>query len=57
MKTLDEKKKERCLKRLAECAENPDTEGAHCEADDALLDFINDSEITKAFEAFDKWYA
>ncbi len=57
MQTLDEKKKERCLDMLAECARNGDTEGAHCDADQALLDFIADPEIEKAWLAVDKWYA
>lgn len=30
---------------------------AHEEADQALLAFINDSEITKAFNNVPKWYA
>lgn len=36
---------------------NYDNETAHIMADDALLDYINDDEIRKAFNAIDKWYA
>lgn len=34
-----------------------DTEVDHCNADDALLEFINDPEITEAFNKTEKWYA
>jgi hypothetical protein len=34
-----------------------DPEVTHIEADRALLAYINDDEITKAFEAITKWYA
>lgn len=34
-----------------------DHEGAHIRADDLLLDYINDDEITKAFDEIVKWYA
>jgi len=47
----------RLLARLKECQQNGDHESAHCEADDALLEFINDDEVTKAFNAIEKWYA
>jgi len=49
--------KEELLAKLAECAENSDTEIAHVNADEALLAFINDSEITKAFDSVPRWYA
>lgn len=42
---------------LKECAESRDLEGAHGRADDALLAFIGDDEITIAFTAWEKWYA
>ena len=29
---------------------------AHVKADDLLLKYINDSEITQAFEKIEKWY-
>jgi len=34
-----------------------DTEKTHIKADKLLLEFINDSEITKAFNKIDKWYS
>lgn len=34
-----------------------DIEINHSKADDALLDFINDDEIRKAWNNIDKWYA
>lgn len=34
-----------------------DTEGDHSRADEALLDFIDDTEVTEAFKAEPKWYA
>lgn len=34
-----------------------DLEMVHIEADDALLAYINDSEITEAYNAIGKWYA
>jgi hypothetical protein len=49
--------KEQLLAKLKECAYMDDPERAHGEADDALLEYINDAEITAVFNAFDKWYA
>ena len=49
--------KERLLAFLAECAACGDNEMAHSEADTALIEFINDPEITKAYDAVGKWYA
>lgn len=34
-----------------------DQEGAHIRADEALLEYINDEEIKKAYNSIDKWYA
>ena len=34
-----------------------DTERTHQDADGALLECINDAEITAAFEAVPRWYA
>lgn len=44
---------------LEECAvlsDQYDEEIAHQDADDALLAYINDAEITEAFKAIRKWY-
>ena len=49
--------KEELIARLEHIAENHDTEAAHALADAALIEYINDSEIEKAYEAVDKWYA
>jgi hypothetical protein len=48
--------KEELLKALSECDEG-DEEVNHVKADDLLLEYINDPEITLAFESIDKWYA
>lgn len=50
-------KKEALLKKLKEFKALGDTEAAHGYADDALIEYINDKEITKAYESIDKWYA
>lgn len=34
-----------------------DEERDHVDADGALIDYINDPEITAAYEAITKWYA
>jgi hypothetical protein len=50
-------KREKLLRKLAKCAAQADTEGAHYDADRALVKYINDPEITAAYDAVDKWYA
>jgi hypothetical protein len=42
---------------LTRCQRDRDPEGAHADADDALLSYINDPEITAAYEAITRWYA
>ena len=37
--------------------ENSDVECAHVNADNLLLQYINDNEISEAFEAVPRWYA
>ena len=49
--------KQELLAALKEFAALGDTEAQHGYADDALLKFINDSEITEAYNKIDKWYA
>lgn len=49
--------KEELLAKLRELAELDDNEFTHKEADAALLEFINDAEISAAFEEIRKWYA
>jgi len=43
------------LHRLAK--EDKDNEYDHMDADKALLDYINDPAVTRAFEDIGKWYA
>lgn len=49
--------KEQLLKTLAECATNDDEETGHKNADEALIGFIDDPEITAAFEKITKYYS
>lgn len=49
-------KKQLLLEKLKECAEH-EPEAAHAAADEALLAYINDPEVTKAFRLLKKWYA
>ena len=49
--------KEELILKLKKCQNNGVTEIAHCDADDFLLDYINDKEITKEFNKINKWYA
>jgi hypothetical protein len=44
------------LKKLRELSDE-DTEVAHCDADDALIEYIGDEEIAEAFDNIHKWYA
>lgn len=34
-----------------------DLEEVHIQADNLLLEYINDPEVTEAFEKIDKWYS
>ena len=45
------------LADLRRAQELDDTEAAHAWADDALLDYINDPEVTRAYGDIKKWYA
>lgn len=45
------------MERLKELQLNSDPEQDHSDADDLLLLFINDVEITEAFNEIEKWYA
>lgn len=49
--------KEELIKKLFDLTFYYDLEKAHIEADILLLEYINDEEITKAFNDIDKWYA
>jgi hypothetical protein len=46
------------IARLKELATDAgDAEAVHAEADELLLDYLNDPEIEKVFEEVPKWYA
>ena len=47
--------KEELIKRLK--IDSGDEEVDHGNADDLLLEYIDDNEITEAFNSVDKWYA
>jgi hypothetical protein len=49
--------KEELIKELEKLYENPDTEDAHFEADNLIIDYIDDREIKEAYENVSKWYA
>jgi hypothetical protein len=49
--------REELLAVLRECRESDDEETSHVRADEALLEFIHDAVITRAFEDIPKWYA
>lgn len=48
--------KEELLQRLRELLTSDDTEAAHSEADQLLIDYIGDKDIAKAFDKLEKWY-
>jgi hypothetical protein len=45
------------IKQLRALHGDGDQEINHAEADKLLLLFINDAEVTAAFDAIEKWYA
>ena len=52
--------KAQLLERLREIASRNielSEEEDHTDADQALLDYINDAEISEAFDSIDKWYS
>jgi hypothetical protein len=49
--------KDELIMNLAQLWSSKDTEGAHIEADELLLKYINDQEITNAYNTLHKWYA
>lgn len=59
MEILNEKPltRDELLKELKDLSGHYDAEVAHASADDLLLKFINDEEITAAFENIERWYA
>ena len=49
--------KHQLLTVLQELANTNDPESAHADADNLLLEYINDAAIKKAFHNIKKWYA
>lgn len=51
--------KKELLKKLKLIVEagNCDMESSHLQADEALLEYINDPKITEAFQEIEKWYS
>ena len=49
--------KDKLLYILGQYKDHMDQEIAHLISDRALLEYINDPEITEAFEKIEKWYA
>lgn len=45
------------IKKLKDLRFPNDAEMAHREADNLLLEFIADEEVSEAFEEIEKWYA
>ena len=49
-----------CVSELNELSTSKDTEMAHARADEILCEFLNDlgySDVVKAYETIDKWFA
>ncbi len=51
--------KEELINKLKEInqREELDTEKAHSDADDLLIEYINDEEVKYAYDKISKWYA
>ncbi len=49
--------KEELLTKLTALRTSGDPEDAHCEADDLLVEYINDPDIAEAYGDVPKWYA
>lgn len=49
--------KEELIERLEALQQDGDTEYQHGEADDLLIEWINDPEVTEAYAKIKKWYA
>ena len=48
---------EKLITQLTELQKHSDPEVAHNEADDLLLEFINDKRVTQAYNRITRWYA
>ena len=49
--------KDELIEKLKELSKIGDTEMAHHDADDLLISYINDEEISEAYGNIGKWYA
>lgn len=49
--------KQELLEKLEELRGDDDFERVHIAADKFLIDFINDDEVSEAFDSVGKWYA
>lgn len=49
--------REELLARLRELYQSPDLQYAHSQADRALLEYIGDEEVARAYDAITKWYS
>ena len=49
--------KEELVLALVDLGNDPDIEDAHANADQLLLEYINDPAVSVAFDALEKWYA
>lgn len=57
MKQVKEIGKVELIEKLKILQKKVDKEVAHIEADSLLLQYINDEDVTEAFEDINKWYA
>jgi len=49
--------KENLIKELKRLSKNEDTHQDHIDADELLLKYIDDNEISDAYDEIAKWYA
>lgn len=49
--------REKLLEKLNELRDDHDTESAHLEADELLLAYIADADVSSAFKRLRRWYA
>ena len=49
--------KEKLLKQLEDLSKSSDTETAHSEADQLILQYLDDAEIKEVYDKIKKWYA
>lgn len=49
--------KEELINKLKSSQGAGDPEASHCNADDYLLEYINDADVTREFKEVERWYA